>query len=978
MINKKILLVLLFSTITLLLFPGLVSAGCCVDTGVDIGCEVDTNGQCTLGTYTPFICPTSCPQGCCCPPGSNSGIGSTNYSCSPPKIFTPDPSVSTGLDCICGGVLYSISGRITITTGAISGATVSAGGKSNTSGSDGTYNLTGVPEGTDVVVNAFKGGCLPGSTTIPNLDSDKQNINIQLDCEACTIGSCDAVNDAYCKSNRRWQTYDLSDPTQKDTYCSLCIAYDPDDCGVIDVCIDDDGVCPVSCDASTDSDCVCSMIPNGICPMGCNKDNDVDCNIYSAVCGDNITTYPYETCEETPALGQLSYCNAEDCVNCNCVGLSGCGNYELEPGEECEIGTTCTDGSPCENCECGTPQCTGTFMNPDVIASFDVANKEILVNWSLLDSCIPSVFRYIVFRCHKGPGNDCSLKTRGFRFQSITSSSQYSDTIIDQNSEYCYYVRAYYFGGGRAESGIMCVETGSYFCMEPHPDEFCWDNVRSKCAENYNIESIEDCSLANDFCMGPDQHGNTICTTQGVCDLCNGLYGMFSNLDLTVKVDEGGYLRDRYCHFQPGRFVVEGCYLDRTKTLFSAFDYCAYITSCYDYKSYDACTDSGDPCGKNQGCVWADKTNTPEFNGVGGVCRPADSELQQCELCDENEYNWLSPDCTLPVCKLFGEECYYQGKLRDKPSCTKQSTLSCLDCNTQQECIGGTPVYVDASYDSEGNRTGGTHQLTPSSDRFDLGKCYWHAGNGWCLRNADNYPEDNIGTYGFDCDTGDHYCESDFSNPETTILPSGFAVYPADVKISFSVSDNKYFGEEIKTYFCIAPLSSSCYPTELAVNGVYEKTISTTGDYTVYYYSEDYAKNLEVVKNISIKVDAEPPVIIVVSPSTEEAFPTAQDFVDVNGFASTDTKYMCTYNFDFPSEKNCNNNCAVPGAHSPCINSTTGEFNIMVSVTENGPHDILFDAEDFAGNKVVGLSLLSIYRNDTEPQEPIVIIEGLP
>ena len=985
MVNKKfflVFLILLLSIALLALLSGFASAGCCVGTGIGSGCELDSQGTCTLGTYTPLSCSVACPQGCCCPFGSSNGIGATNYSCPVQSTFLQDSDIDgLGLPCSCVGETHSVSGRVTTQKGGavIIGASVSAGGQSTVSDIDGTYTLTGVPEGSSVLISAEKtsAGCPPNSVLV-DLYSDQSGVDISLYC-TCNPGTCDAGNDAYCTVDGSPVFYDLTNSDDLDAYCYLCTSYDPDDCGAAPLCIDNDQKCPVGCTPSTDSDCECSgTTSDGICPsMFCSSspgpNYDVDC-VAPGECGDGDVTYPFETCEATPNPGQINLCDAADCVNCNCVGLSGCGNFILEPslGEECELGTICSDGTPCVNCRCGSTSCSQNDMSLTFSASFDMQDRSIFLSWELPAICPEST--YSLYRCIVADDCDCKNKQTG-RFSLVYSGADldWYDRPVVFSSEYCYYIgaRSFYRINGEyytGESEIICETTGDPQCMNNQGGEFCVDNFRSRCEDNNQINQFEDCGSG--YCMGPDQNGLTQCLSMGVCDLCNGLYGMFANLnDLKIEVDG----REYFCH--PGAFrrTVAGCYLDRTKTLFSAFDYCGYLVGCYDYKSEDACTQ--DMC-DIKGCewIWLDNRN----HELGGICRPSDPQLQQCALCDDKEYNWLSPGCSMRVCDLFGEECTYQGKASLTP-CTSQSTVKCYDYSTESECIGGRAVSVDANYDNNGQRTGGTHYTVPSNDALGLGKCYWDATNSWCLRNADNYPENNIGAYGDDCNIGDDTCESDFSNPQTQIVDLCHGMQPCsgDVWIGFKVTDDKYAGTDIKTYFKLVPFGQSCYPTERIIGGVYEELVPASGDYTVCFYSEDYAKNLEEIQSITIEVDATPPVIQVTSPSESE-FPTSQTSVAVRGVASLDTSNICTY-ISGSSAKSCINNCLLTGGVAPCIDETTGDFDIVVTVpAQDALYNILFDAADFSGNEVKGWSLLAIYHNESPLLAPVIIIEESP
>ncbi|MBN2052148.1 carboxypeptidase regulatory-like domain-containing protein [Candidatus Woesearchaeota archaeon] len=973
-----------------LLFADLAMAtGCCVDLQAKSCSTVASQDNCNTGSVLYFdekSCTTEvsqCALGCCCPPAGTS-VGSINISCEPPSTFFPS-QVTPGAPCSCSGAGFSVSGSIQSTSGSsISRAFVSAKGVANYSKIDGSFILNNVDGGTNVIVAASKPGCAPSNITIANLASDASNINIQLNCQ-CTNESCNASANAYCV-NSIWKFYDLTVEVHKAEYCNYCGPDDPDDCGSI-ICIDNNADCPVACssnpeDINYDSDCVCSSTPNGVCPLGCTADNDADCNVYSPVCGDGIVTYPYETCEDTLAgSGQFSLCSANDCANlgeigaCNCKGISGCGDLVLAPTEACEIGMMCPNGVECEDCMCGPANCTAITMKPVLSSNFDSLSKKINLSWSTHSACAPSISSYSLFRCQKNTTVACSSPTQ---FNPIDASipkftTTYSDGPLSQNSEYCYYLNAYFITDTSkvGASQIKCTSTGNYYCMESHPPQFCMNNARKKCGANNNLETIEDCTPGGKHCMGPNDNGETKCVNQSICDSCNGLFGMFAHLDLNVTVEEGGYRVTKFCkeNGRPERDLIEGCYIDRTLSLFNAFDYCANIASCYDYKSEAACTDPADPCAKNKICEWV--WLNEDQHALGGLCRPTNPQLHKCEFCDSSQYNWLSPGCTPEVCKLFGS-CYYQGtsSLISAQSCSKQSTASCLDYLIQQNCTGGQPVHVDATYNNT-IRVGGTHQLAPaSSDSLRLGKCYWTGL--YCFRDADNNPINFITNTGRDCPIGDRYCEADFSSPTTTILPSGFGVYPATVNIKYTATDN-YPSNLINTSFCIVSASNYCYPDELGRNSEYSKKLPVSGSYQIYYYSQDPAKNLEQVKNTTIRVDAEKPFIDLTSPSNASNFPTNLQIVPAQGITSTDSRYVCAKNTR-NNQASCINNCVLTGQKQPCFSNDTGIFAISINIgNRTNFTDVLFYAEDFAGNTYSN-TLLGILYDIEPPDEPIITI----
>lgn len=999
MINQnltfKFLISGLFFILLLTLSPILVNAGCCVTSA---GCVyAASQADCTVApsTYYSDACSAvdACSLGCCC--SGSQGVGSLKKDCLYPYSFFPQ-SVQVGAPCSCEGFGYFISGVVTQLTGEpVVSATVSAGGKINLTNQYGRYNLTNITSGNNVRVTASKQGCVDNSVYI-NLSRDMTNVNIILNCN-CIPGGCSPAQNAYCNSSGVWRFYDLTIQSQKDTYCTFCREFDSD-CPQELECKNNDGKCPTGCAASTDSDCACSSTPNGVCPAACSSSQsdanyDADCFSRAVSCGDGIVAYPYETCERNPAPGQLSLCLPDQCIisgtaPCNCRAPPTCGNMIIDVGEECERGMFCPNGQLCnEDCQCLGFNCNGTRVAPMVSVSFDSSLRRIVLNWSVYSSCKSYVSSYAIYRCENTSSQprSCSSKTDYALISNTLSSGMY-DSSIFTNSQYCYYVQAFYgppledFIG---ESNIICQRTGDAICMEPHPTEFCLNNARYTCDSNNNLKLISNCGT-NAHCIGPDRDGRTNCTSVNICDQCNGLYGMFANLDLKVVVNS----EPLYCEPAYGREIINSCYKDRTKTLFSAFKYCADVSSCYDYKSKQACEDPLDPCGKNKGCEWvwlfANTQGDPPFGGIfGGICRPKSVSLQKCEYCSNPQYNWLSPECNPHVCSLFGE-CYYQGSSETNPgapSCTSSRTFNCLNYNNEANCTGGRPVGVNAVYtanNASGIRIGGTHTLIQSKDVFGLGKCYWDNVNRKCRRNADNLPQNNDYSnnlaFGYDCAQGDIYCESDFSSPVTTILPTAFGAYPANLKLRFAVQDN-YPSSLIHTYFCLNISPGTCYPNELpTAPGEYTKILTQSGTYNLFYYSQDPAKNLEEVKRVTILVDADKPFITITNPSYTN-FPVNQANVTIEGITSTDTRWLCVNN-TLTKKSACINSCLLTSNVQPCISNQTGYFSFVIPVSNTALNNITGIAEDFAGN-IYKNTLLGILLNIEPPSDANITIKGI-
>lgn len=983
--SKRFLLILLLIALLIILLPGFVSAGCCLMPNEGQGCREtsDPVNECAASTqeYRDESCNllSECNKGCCCP----TGIGSRNISCRLPFTFIEDPSVEIGVFCSCGGPTYTISGTVRdYSNNPLGGAIVSARGISNVSLPDGTFVLNRVPSGAQIDVSARKDGCLSAMTTI-SLTNNQNNVLITLNC-VCAAGSCRVTETehAFCASTNNWQYYD---PVYQNTaWCGLCRDSDPVNCQQAAVCNGGDGSCPLSCsnvpgatDSSGnsiyDSDCVCDPInSNGVCPASCCSTCDRDCIVLNPDCGNGFIEFP-ESCDfgspgNPPAEGQINLCSADECTNCNCYGTTRCGNLVLNPGEACEIGMRCTNGSLCENCQCGVSLCSGSNLEPRISAQYDYANSRMFVNWSLLNACRPSVGYYSLFRCEGCTRQSDLGLFRPLDYNIPSTVFNYSDRPVEGGITYCYYVMAHYMDG-RADgvSDVICPLAGHSFCINPHTREFCYDNDRYTCNTQNNLERIQDCGRG--YCMPPDYGGRTRCVDQSICDYCNGLYGMFANLpELKVRIEGSTDYSFKWCN-QSEISPLEGCYLDRTKTLFSAYKYCSNVTTCYNYKSKttcedpDTCIDAATGISKTGPCVWNyTQITKPE---LGGICRPKKPENtrpEQCELCDSRDFNWLSPSCTPEICKLFGD-CYYIGKGSwHNYSCSDKKLLSCSDYNDSNRCIGGQQVIVDADYDADWNRIDGTHQVTPSNDDLELGKCYWwqyRAGYGLCVKDSDGISPTSFatGSPGWDCDSNDTMCLTDFDSPNTTILPrSGCGaggLYGETVNLDYLVSDDRYPAGSINTYFCIRPQGNTpCYPANLGVDGTYTETMTSSGFYEVYYYSEDPAKNLEVVKSITIEVDASIPAISWVSPQfvCNLQTPQSSTLLLEGRISGGNALSVCAENtLNNRLVRVCQNNCAfnnTPG----CI-TESGQFTLSVPINANSQlSNIIVFTQDSACN----------------------------
>jgi hypothetical protein len=207
-------------------------------------------------------------------------------------------------------------------------------------------------------------------------------------------------------------------------------------------------------------------------------------------------------------------------------------------------------------------------------------------------------------------------------------------------------------------------------------------------------------------------------------------------------------------------------------------------------------------------------------------------------------------------------------------------------------------------------------------------------------------------------------------------MPNSFGLHSADVSILYSAQDN-YPSNRLNTYFCIS--STRCYPDNLATNNAYYEKIPASGKYYAYYYSTDPAKNLEVVKNITILVDADPPVIDLISPANASDFVTNQVIMTVKGKTTLDAVFVCANNI-VTKKTVCINNCAyVKGIKKmDCFSNETGIFDLSINLGNssnvNSARDIIFYSEDSVGNKYNN-TMYGIIYDIEPPSAPTILIQ---
>lgn len=506
---------------------------------------------------------------------------------------------------------------------------------------------------------------------------------------------------------------------------------------------------------------------------------------------------------------------------------------------------------------------------------------EVTVTWTP-DTC-HNLHGHLVYRC-ASDGTACF--PAGY---TGPDTGIFVDTAVPAGTGFCYDIRGLTNDGEEREQELAdatncilpmdpyCIDGGSTvpvcFNADTELNPVGADGsvlnpfTGSAWCDETNRLNVEECG-GGTFCYYTSA-GGTACRAPSDCELCNGLLGWF--IDVSARVTGS-----TSCEH------LAGCLLDNTGYATDAFESCGETRSCYDYRSEDACETTGttDRCHvSTDGCSWI---AAPGIGELGfGACVPNALEDERCDACDA-----IFGFCNASLCEMLGESCHYNelAPLVDDGEpvgCVHRDEMACRFYDTMESCIGAGGAArpsIDVTYDLPdsltGTRTSGTNAVSrPSNDRFSYGRCAWitDAANypetgGYCIKDAngriagipwlDDRKED-------DCleVRGQHYagglaaCLRDTTPPVTTLPlePNSFidaSLLRSAVPI---VSDDLFAPTDIDSWFCLAQGAATCYPDRRFDNLVPAEV--GVAPYTIYYYSEDPAGNLETVRSVSVNIE---------------------------------------------------------------------------------------------------------------------------
>ncbi len=518
---------------------------------------------------------------------------------------------------------------------------------------------------------------------------------------------------------------------------------------------------------------------------------------------------------------------------------------------------------------CGMGVCQTTPIS--VINATPVMGEDkAVISW-MPDSCTVG---YWIFRCAAASdtGSACSGNREPIGY--VTGDqSLFVDTAAPLGKRTCYFVDTVNKTYGDLppnipDDGANCIKAMDAYCVTHSHQLRCLNNEQTNLPYVLDASGLTQaspgytgtayCDADNRFMAGTQCSGNQTCTydTQGrpvcgddTCNECNGVFGTFSVPSVgTASCDNS-------------------CVKTNLFFLFNTYENCGLISSCSGYHDPASCekTNGGgayDSCYTTpQGCKWVD---WPNMSSLGkGVCVAQNPAQESCGDCSS-----VFGFCNATLCSSLGSGCYYDGT-----DCVSSSDMGCSGYVTQQDCTGGQDDSVNVTYDDpnsvSGQRIAGDNTVTPSNDRFHYGVCTWvtdagNANGGYCIKDADGLQirSDITNLLLDDCyqDGLPHdaqwiqQCQRDVTPPNTTIpFASGVSLDAQQLRdLKPIVSDDTYAYSDLKTWFCLVPKGQSCYPNQ-TIDEVFPDRLGVQA-YTLSYYSEDPAGNLEPVKSINVSI----------------------------------------------------------------------------------------------------------------------------
>jgi len=531
-----------------------------------------------------------------------------------------------------------------------------------------------------------------------------------------------------------------------------------------------------------------------------------------------------------------------------------------------------------------------TFPNlPKDVETFSAnhvrGKEEVKLTWT--KPC-PEVINYRITKFKNGVEVE--------EFTASPAEKSKIDTNAEWGETYRYEIAAVYDKGLISENPVSAsITLGNEFCEERYFPETGWDlfcvtepenrNKILSCGEENQLVISKDCS-ENDgpgeiyFCAQTGQH-NAVCKNAGVCSVQPQQadpFGLYYSRNIcygsTIPETEG---------------AANYCYYDYTNSIVNQCSRCDAITSCFDYKSEDACAINN--C-LGVSCGWVDSASNkqmldysslfpdkdvPEFvtaeTGVGYCVEKDYGGDDQCGLCGPDGGLFGNNFCTAEVCSGLGR-CFSNSVTVDEPlsycaECGEEPTTgtNCYTYTFESECNGGQNLEKN---DRE--------ELVLSGDRCGWNRCLWlgsEGGAGSCVKDGDGDGKEDCSVFG---NAGErNSCRRDNSAPSTKLLSEGLNIISlTQTKISFQAADRENVlgvigycltsadsgNQQVCTDFTEEPYPGKLKDETISVNLAESKYLQKTipGEtYVLKYYSKDKYFNQENVRTTFVFVDNFPP-----------------------------------------------------------------------------------------------------------------------
>lgn len=507
--------------------------------------------------------------------------------------------------------------------------------------------------------------------------------------------------------------------------------------------------------------------------------------------------------------------------------------------------------------------------------------KEVLLQW--LKPC-PEVLGYTIEKKINGVMVDTDFAS--------PAQNLFSDTEVEWGQTYTYSIRASYGQGTSPHAVDVMITLGSKDCEGRYDEITGWetfcrigDGSTRKTVWTCNAQNLAVPSLncadrdgaGEDYYCAQLGSGNAECKDAGICSVSGTPFGLYYTKDICYGSSDA-VNAPNYCYYDYSNSIVNQC------------QSCAFVQSCFDYLSRDACTINN--C-LDQKCQWINGAEnqkplidyglinlpasvTPE-TGQGYCVQEKYDEDDQCSRCSPTANLFENYYCSAQICSGLGR-CFADSRLSTCNSCGEapSADANCYTYNTELECTAQNQIQKTPYGD-----------ISLSKDRCGWGRCLWKGatdsfGAGGCVKDSDADSNDDCTTFTSGGEL--RACRIDNSPPRTKLVPEGVSIVSlAHPEITFEGDDNYHTqGSQRNKMGLVGYCVTSADPEapavctefkKLAYPGATAHELATVNliespylqeningkTYRILFYSQDKYKNQESVQEAFIFIDNVPP-----------------------------------------------------------------------------------------------------------------------